>query len=381
MDEDNNNDFQNKMKEIANSLSNDSIEQLLSYYENENKPKEEINNDINKKEISSAIEQKNTNKIVEERKQEIKDIVQQLNIPKENIASKSEINKIEKDEETIEAKEEDIKEIEETIDNTEKLHEEIVEKKQELEKGLIELNNIETNIVESMEEDKDLFTETKTEKDTINAMEQIATSTTYSTNLLNYTDPKVSENQFKLFIIAQCKRELYKILEYSKILDKLEERFKQVYIDRIDELSDGTIVSLMQLMLDKIDRGNELINSVIKDKDITNVLIINQQNNSVNNISDLTKDKLLQTLYKSSELHDEAPSASRAKVVEVVTNILKDEADEDKYKESNTTIVNEPSNIDNPIATQPILSKETNSQIINDDLDRRLAELQKQNNQ
>ena len=380
MDEDNNNDFQNKMKEIANSLSNDSIEQLLSYYENENKPKEEINNDINKKEISSAIEQKNTNKIVEERKQEIKDIVQQLNIPKENIASKSEINKIEKDEEITEAKEEDIKEIEETIDNTEKLHEEIVEKKQELEKGLIELNNIETNIVESMEEDKDLFIETKTEKDTINAMEQIATSTTYSTNLLNYTDPKVSENQFKLFIIAQCKRELYKILEYSKILDKLEERFKQVYIDRIDELSDGTIVSLMQLMLDKIDRGNELINSVIKDKDITNVLIINQQNNSVNNISDLTKDKLLQTLYKSSELHDEAPSASRAKVVEVVTNILKDEADEDKSKESNT-IVNEPSNIDNPIETQPILSKETNSQIINDDLDRRLAELQKQNNQ
>ena len=380
MDEDNNNDFQNKMKEIANSLSNDSIEQLLSYYENENKPKEEINNDINKKEISSAIEQKNTNKIVEERKQEIKDIVQQLNIPKENIASKSEINKIEKDEEITEAKEEDIKEIEETIDNTEKLHEEIIEKKQELEKGLIELNNIETNIVESMEEDKDLFTETKTEKDTINAMEQIATSTTYSTNLLNYTDPKVSENQFKLFIIAQCKRELYKILEYSKILDKLEERFKQVYIDRIDELSDGTIVSLMQLMLDKIDRGNELINSVIKDKDITNVLIINQQNNSVNNISDLTKDKLLQTLYKSSELPDEAPSASRAKVVEVVTNILKDEADEDKSKESNT-IVNEPSNIDNPIETQPILSKETNSQIINDDLDRRLAELQKQNNQ
>lgn len=380
MDEDNNNDFQNKMKEIANSLSNDSIEQLLSYYENENKPKEEINNDINKKEISSAIEQKDTNKIVEERKQEIKDIVQQLNIPKENIASKSEINKIEKDEETIEAKEEDIKEIEETIDNTEKLHEEIIEKKQELEKGLIELNNIETNIVESMEEDKDLFTETKTEKDTINAMEQIATSTTYSNNLLNYTDPKVSENQFKLFIIAQCKRELYKILEYSKMLDKLEERFKQVYIDRIDELSDGTIVSLMQLMLDKIDRGNELINSVIKDKDITNVLIINQQNNSVNNISDLTKDKLLQTLYKSSELHDEAPSASRAKVVEVVTNILKDEADEDKYKESNT-IVNEPSNIDNPVATQPILSKEVNSQTINDDLDRRLAELQKQNNQ
>ena len=380
MDEDNNNDFQNKMKEIANSLSNDSIEQLLSYYENENKPKEEINNDINKKEISNTIEQKDTNKIVEERKQEIKDIVQQLNIPKENIASKSEINKIEKDEETIEAKEEDIKEIEETIDNTEKLHEEIIEKKQELEKGLIELNNIETNIVESMEEDKDLFTETKTEKDTINAMEQIATSTTYSTNLLNYTDPKVSENQFKLFIIAQCKRELYKILEYSKMLDKLEERFKQVYIDRIDELSDGTIVSLMQLMLDKIDRGNELINSVIKDKDITNVLIINQQNNSVNNISDLTKDKLLQTLYKSSELHDEAPSASRAKVVEVVTNILKDEADEDKYKESNT-IVNEPSNIDNPVATQPILSKEVNSQTINDDLDRRLTELQKQNNQ
>ena len=44
------------------------------------------------------------------------------------------------------------------------------------------------------------------------------------------------------------------------------------YIDRLDELSDGMIVSLMQIVLEKIDRGNELINSVIKDKDITNVL-------------------------------------------------------------------------------------------------------------
>lgn len=372
-------DFQNKMKEIANSLSNDSIEQLLSYYENENKPNDTT--DTNKKEINNIKEdeqkQKDTNKLINERKEEIKEIVKQLEIPKEQLAIKSEINKIEKTEELVEAKKEDLKDIKETLSNTEKLHEEIVEKKQELEKGLIELNNMEADIVESIE-DKDSFIETKTEKDTINAMEQIATSTSYSSNLLNYTDPKVSENQFKLFIIAQCKRELYKILEYSKILDKLEERFKQVYIDRLDELSDGTIVSLMQLMLDKIDRGNELINSVIKDKDITNVLIINQQNNSVNNISDLTKDKLLQTLYKSSELHAEAPSASRAKVVEVVTNILKNEATEEETEEPDT-IVNEISNIDNPIAEEPILSEETNAQTINKDLDKRLAELQNQN--
>lgn len=372
-------DFQNKMKEIANSLSNDSIEQLLSYYENENKPNDTT--DTNKKEINNIKEdeqkQKDTNKLINERKEEIKEIVKQLEIPKEQLAIKSEINKIEKTEELVEAKKEDLKDIKETLSNTEKLHEEIVEKKQELEKGLIKLNNMEADIVESIE-DKDSFIETKTEKDTINAMEQIATSTSYSSNLLNYTDPKVSENQFKLFIIAQCKRELYKILEYSKILDKLEERFKQVYIDRLDELSDGTIVSLMQLMLDKIDRGNELINSVIKDKDITNVLIINQQNNSVNNISDLTKDKLLQTLYKSSELHAEAPSASRAKVVEVVTNILKNEATEEETEEPDT-IVNEISNIDNPIAEEPILSEETNAQTINKDLDKRLAELQNQN--
>ena len=270
-------DFNDKMKDIANSLSNESIEQLISYYENNSnnvnnnlnnvidENKNIVNNIVNNKELIENKLNQVENELKEDQTNQNK--VQQnssLKLPKVKIPIEEGPEVIENKEELIKEKENDIKQIKEAQTKTEELQKEINEKKEKLEEGLIELNNIENSIME----EKDPFVETKTEKDAINAMELIATNTSYSSGLLDYTDPKVSENQFKLFIIAQCKRELYKILEYSKMLDKLEARFKEVYIDRLDELSDGMIVSLMQIVLEKIDRGNELINSVIKDKDI-----------------------------------------------------------------------------------------------------------------
>lgn len=383
-------DFNDKIKDIANSLSNESIEQLISYYENNsNETNNNLNNtvDNNKNLVNNIVNNKDIieeklNKIENETKQEQKQQNQNkdLNLPKVKIPIEKGLEVIEDNKELIKEKENDIKQIKEAQTKTESLQKEINEKKEKLEEGLIELNNIENSIIE----EKDPFVETKTEKDAINAMEMIATNTSYSSGLLNYTDPKVSENQFKLFIIAQCKRELYKILEYSKMLDKLEARFKEVYIDRINELSDGMIISLMQVILEKIDRGNELINSVVKDKDITNVLIINQQNNMVNSISNLTKDKLLQTLYKSSEAKAESPAASRAKVIEVVTNILKDEAVEENDENSKEAEVIDNDNIEEKEDNSNQEEKQdirTEEQKVTNEIDKKLAEMQRQKNE
>lgn len=166
--------------------------------------------------------------------------------------------------------------------------------------------------------------------DPMNAMELISKSPDYSDDLLKYVDPKISENQFKLFIIAQCKREMYKLVEYSKWLDIVEKRFKQISIDRADELSPGQIMSIIKFLKDNIQNSNDLINSVIKDKDVTNVLILNNQ---TNNIGDLTKSKLLETLYKASRDKDESPASSRSKVVEVVTEIFKDDMSGEEISE------------------------------------------------
>lgn len=364
--ENNNDDITNKIQNIANSLDNKDIEQLLSLYENE-----ETNQQVQQPIIENHKEEKiSLNEVIEELDNELPD---ELEIDDLSSKADEQIKEIENtDKKAIEAKQEIKEEVKKELTKTEELHQEIEEKRTKLEEGIIELNDIENSLIE----ENDSFIETNTEKDTINAMEQIATSTLYSQNLLNYTDPKVSENQFKLFIIAQCKRELYKILEYSKMLDKLEERFKQIYIDRLEELPDSMIVGLMNVVVEKIDRGNELINSVIKDKDITNVLIINQQNNQLNNISDLTKDKLLQTLYKSSELKAESPSASRAKVVEVVTNILKDDATEEDTEEIEEVVEEQPIEQNNIIK-----ENKTEAQLVNEDIDKKLAELQRKRNQ
>lgn len=169
-----------------------------------------------------------------------------------------------------------------------------------------------------------------TEEDPLKAMELISTSSDYSEELLKYADPKISENQFKLFIIAQCKREMYKLVQYSKWLDIMEKRFKQVSIDRANELSPGQVMSIIKFLKDNIQASNDMLNSVIKDKDMTNVLIINSQ---TNNINDITKSELLQRLYKSSIDKAESPSASRSKVVEVVTEILKDDMEGNEINE------------------------------------------------
>lgn len=168
------------------------------------------------------------------------------------------------------------------------------------------------------------------DEDPMKAMELISKSPDYSEDLLKYVDPKISENQFKLFIIAQCKREMYKLVEYSKWLDIVEKRFKQISIDRSDELSPGQIMSVIKFLKDNIQNSNDLINSVIKDKDVTNVLILNSQ---TNNIGDLTKSKLLETLYKASRDKDETPSSSRSKVVEVVTEIFKEDMSNEEISE------------------------------------------------
>lgn len=190
------------------------------------------------------------------------------------------------------------------------------------------------------------------EEDPMSAMELISKSPDYSDDLLKYVDPKISENQFKLFIIAQCKREMYKLVEYSKWLDIVERRFKQISIDRSDELSPGQIMSIIKFLKDNIQSSNDLINSVIKDKDVTNVLILNNQ---TNNIGDLTKSELLKTLYKASTDKDESPASSRSKVVEVVTEIFKD----DLSSEEITEVVEELNKQDVPEETIPIEIPET----------------------
>lgn len=362
-----NNNFDETIKNLANALDEESLQNIINQLSEEKKE----NNNVTIEPVSDSIANN-----AKETKAVLKEISKTIN--NENKTFQEEIKEFKEHEAKVETEEnetiEQPKQIEEIKEENKKSdkekHEELKkqykEKKEELQQNLSVIEETEKAITEQE------FEETHTEKDALAAMKLIASDPNYSEALLQYTDPKVSENQFKLFIIAQCKREIYKILKYSEYLDKLEDRFEKVYIDRLEELSDGMIVRLMQLVVDKIDRGNALINSVIKDKEITNVLVINQQNNTVNNISELTKDKLLQTLYKASQDKAELPSASRAKVVETVTNILKEATEEDiediKEDENNGYIIVNNEQQDN---LQPDEQRKL-------EIDKALSELQKQ---
>lgn len=348
----NNDEFNDTIKNLASSLDSESLESLISQLSGD-KPKAQKKQPILSNELTKEAKEHEA-KVIQQEEQNKSGVNNNENKEKETVQTQPKENKDKQ-------KPNERKDV-----NKEKqdLKKEYKEKKEQMQEGLAVIEKEE----KALKAKTDNFVETFTEKDPLEAMRLIASNPNYSEALLQYTDPKVSENQFKLFIIAQCKREIYKILKYSEYLDKLEARFEELYIDRINELSDGMIIRLMQLVVDKIDRGNELINSVIKDKDITNVLIINQQNNNVNNISELTRDKLLQTLYKASQDRAESPSASRAKVIETVTDIWKEASDEDVLE-----------SLEEQEENQPIEAEVINEQSSElEEIDKALAQLQKQ---
>ena len=75
-------------------------------------------------------------------------------------------------------------------------------------------------------------------------------------------------NQFKVFLVAQAKNELRRIVKLTQYLDKVEDQFIAVTTDLISEYPDNmTIVSeTMKALTACINRSNELISQVVSNE-------------------------------------------------------------------------------------------------------------------
>lgn len=149
-------------------------------------------------------------------------------------------------------------------------------------------------------------------------MQNIADSN-FTETVQGLANSNVVKNQMKLFLISECKRELYKVVQYAKMLDVIEERFRERFINNINEVPDNQLPQLMQLMMGCIDRSNNLINSILKDEDVLNLLVI--QNNNFNKDEVMSSSRLLTKLYNS--IPDAVNSSDvRSKIVGEVVNII-----------------------------------------------------------
>lgn len=83
----------------------------------------------------------------------------------------------------------------------------------------------------------------------------------------------------KLFIIAQAKNELNRVIKMTDFLDKLEEKFVLAVDQRLEQNPDNLqlISSAMEVVTESLSRSNVLISQVLKDDKLTS-LIINTTN-------------------------------------------------------------------------------------------------------
>ena len=87
------------------------------------------------------------------------------------------------------------------------------------------------------------------------------------------------DNQFKLFLAAQARNELQRILRLTEFLDSIEQKFMATVNKKLIEQPDNInlLMSSMDIISQSLKRSQELVYNVLKD-DSLQTLVVNTVN-------------------------------------------------------------------------------------------------------
>ena len=93
---------------------------------------------------------------------------------------------------------------------------------------------------------------------------------------LSYLNGKDVDNQFKLFLAAQARNELQRILRLTEFLDNIEQKFMATVNKKLIEQPDNInlLMSSMDIISQSLKRSQELVYNVLKD-DSLQTLVVN----------------------------------------------------------------------------------------------------------
>lgn len=142
-------------------------------------------------------------------------------------------------------------------------------------------------------------------------MEKIAGDHHDLNDLQLLTSSKVTD-QLKVFLVAQARNELQKIIQLTKFLDKLEENLMIKVGDAItqDKLSLKQYSDIIETIQTLLERSNSIISEVLKDDSLTTITSTTIYQSSGNST---------QTMSITSRLQD---AQSRERVRNVLQKIL-----------------------------------------------------------
>ncbi len=149
------------------------------------------------------------------------------------------------------------------------------------------------------------------------------------------------ENQAKLFLAAQARNELQRIIKLTEFLDKLEAKFINVVNKQMLEQPDNInlLVTSMNIITQSLERSNELVNNVLKDNSLQTLVLSN-----VN---------LIPGSEQTSMLSRKSRDAIRSVATRLITELQSDSiidvevnnSDEDTIVETNNNTTNSDSNL------------------------------------
>lgn len=146
--------------------------------------------------------------------------------------------------------------------------------------------------------------------DNFEMLETIADNRQTLDDIKMLTSTKVND-QLKVFLIAQARNELRRVISLTTFLDKLEAAFMSKVDEAMmdDSLTIRQYSNIINVITGLLDRSNTIISSVLKDDSLTTIL----------NTTIYSTDTGVQTTSIVSQLKD---SQSRERVRSVLQNIL-----------------------------------------------------------
>lgn len=151
------------------------------------------------------------------------------------------------------------------------------------------------------------------EHSTLDLMDMIADGALSETHLPDLIERDEIINRTKLFLVAQAKTELKRIVKLTKLLDKLEDSYQDRLERELPIMELDDYESAIKTLNKCIDRSNKLIQNIISNDELSSILIVNNQSQVNNHISVEENNTIIESL--------DSPE-SRNRVVKTVDNIL-----------------------------------------------------------
>ena len=138
------------------------------------------------------------------------------------------------------------------------------------------------------------------------------------------------KQKLKIFLIAQAEAELNKVINYTKILDKIETTYQlrlQDYITQTDDTDKQVMITLsyaIETITRSLDRSQKMIEKITGNSDLFNLVFVD---NSVNKNVGIDNSVLLNT-------------QSRIKIREAVERVLASVKEEETFQTQVTEVEN-----------------------------------------